>query len=165
MQDQENGEKKPKFKILDRRRIDADDVEASFAPPEPEPKKAPELKAVPVDKPEEEQEPELRIESDTDEPHDHEHDHDHGQEQDPLVYMNIVFSFLQTLVSVIWVHIGLVAHPQTKLITKKLEDARKCIELFEVIYGTVREELPANLQLELDGALQDMKVNYVNQLP
>jgi hypothetical protein len=161
MQDQENEEKKPKFKILDRRRIDADDVEASFTPPEPEPKSEPELKAVPVDNPEEEREPELKIESDTDEPH----DHDHGQEQDPLVYMNIVFSFLQTLVSVIWVHIGLVPHPQTKLITKKLEDARQCIELFEIIYGTVREELPANLQLELDAALQDMKANYVNQLP
>jgi|WetSurMetagenome_2_1015567.scaffolds.fasta_scaffold866654_1 hypothetical protein len=159
MQDQENGEKKPKFKILDRRRIDADDVEASFAPPEPE--KEPELKAVSSDQPEEDLEPELKIEADTDEPH----DHDHGQDLDPLVYMNIVFSFLQTLVSVIWVHIGLVPHPQTKLIAKKLEDARKCIELFEVIYGTVREELPANLQMELDAALQDMKANYVNQLP
>lgn len=163
MEDKDH-EEKPKFKIVDKRRIDADEVEASDAPPEPEPKKEPEKKASPHDgKPEDEEGSHHDHNHDHD--HDHEHDGEHGHDQDPLEYMNIVFSFLQTLVSVIWVHIGLVPHPQTKLVTKKLEDARKCIELFEVIYGTVREELPANLQLELDGALQDMKANYVNQLP
>lgn len=163
MDDRENEEKKPKFKIVDKRRIDADDVKASDAPPEQEIKdeyesgEDPELRAVRGDEPEVEKEAE--------------HGADDGppgesaEDQDPLEYMNIVFSFLQTLVSVIWVHIGLVPHPQTKLVTKKLEEARKSIELFELIYGSMREELPGNLQQELDGALQDMKANYVNQLP
>jgi len=147
---------KPKFKIVDRRRINPDEIEASDAPPEPEPPRrvaqeekkeaeAPPREAAPPG------EPELE-------------DEDLKGKADPLGYENILLSFLQTLVSVTWVHLGLVAHPQTQLITKKLEEARKSINLFEILLKQAGNGLPSQIKIELERVLQDLKANYVNQL-
>ncbi|MCK4721591.1 DUF1844 domain-containing protein [bacterium] len=175
MPDNNNEEKKPKFKIVDRRRIDVDKIEPASTPVEGEPSstpedgKAPDLKAVGGDEKEpeildeEQSEPDFKVAEDT-EPPPEPSEETESAGQDPLEYLNIALSFLQTLVSVSWVHLGLVPHPQTKLVTKKLEDAKNSIEMFELIYGNVRDDLPPQLVVELERTLQDMKANYVNQL-
>ncbi len=175
MHDNNNEEKKPKFKIVDRRRIDVDDIEPASTPVEKEPVStpkngnAPDLKAVDGDEKgpeileEEPSEPDFKVAEDT-EPGPEPSGENESAGQDPLEYLNIALSFLQTLVSVSWVHLGLVPHPQTKLVTKKLEDASKSIEMFELIFGNVRDDLPPQLVVELERTLQDMKANYVNQL-
>lgn len=175
MHDNDNEEKKLKFKIVDRRRIDVDKIAPAFTPIEKEPTstpedgKVPDLKAVAGDEKEpeildeEQSEPDLKVAEDTEPPPEPSGDTE-STGQDPLEFLNIALSFLQTLVSVSWVHLGLVPHPQTKLVTKKLEDASKSIEMFELIFGNVRDDLPPQLVVELERTLQDMKANYVNQL-
>jgi hypothetical protein len=59
---------------------------------------------------------------------------------------------------------GLVPHPQTQLIAKKLEEARKAVSLFELIFQHSKAEFPPEINTEINNLLQDMKANYVNQL-
>ncbi len=153
-------EQTPKFKIIDRRRIDADEIEASEAPPEPEP----EAKA--------EAEPETppKVEDEADAPPEvgdqsaGEQAGESETEQDPLEFRNIALSFLQTLNSIAWVHMGLVPHPQTQIVTKKMEEARKTIELLDKVFEETKRDFSPEINSQIEGLLQDLKANYVNQL-
>ena len=160
----ENDQPKAKFKIVDRRRINME----SEPEPEEKPLKAEEVKV-------EEKPPEAKNETET--PVYHAPDGearegmpespDGGQRRgsdDPLAFRNIALSFLQTLSTIAWVHMGLVPHPQTQLVAKKLEEARKVISLFEITYQQVKGELPPEVNNEIVALLQDLKANYVNQL-
>jgi hypothetical protein len=161
--DHDEDEPKPKFRVVDRRRIDADEVEASDTPPEREKK----LEPVPVKK----ETPKTDGAADK-MPPEFDGSPKSGKEapaeeevgQDPLDFQNIIFSILQTLVSVTWVHLGLVPHPQSNLVAKKLDEAKRCIELFEVVFRKIDKDIPVQLRLELERVLQDMKANYVNQM-
>ncbi len=160
-------EKKPKFKIINRRRIDPDEIEASDAPPEEPPKKAEVKEKAGESEPSREQTPPEEAPKAADEKLKEEPSKEkksYRKGEDPLEYLNIVVSFLQTLVSVVWVHLGLVPHPQTQLVAKKLEEARKAIDLYEKLLKEVDKDLPPQLKVELERILQEMKVNYVNQL-
>jgi hypothetical protein len=168
-EEEEEG-KKPKFKVVDRRRINADEIEASDEPPEPEPEpEAPaESEKEPVDekkekKKEEEEKPEAPKEETKTKGDGRVEGAPEGGE-DPLSYRNIVMSFLQTLVTVVWVHLGLVPHPQTQLVMKRLEEARKAIDLFETIYNAVEGDIPEQVKPEIKRLLEDMKANYIDQL-
>ena len=157
---EEEEENQPKFKVVDRRRINADEIEASDEPPEPEaPVETEEKPADEItDKEPEAPAPEEEIQEGSPE--------EARQEsiEDPLTYRNIVMSFLQTLVTVVWVHLGLVPHPQTQLVMKKLEEARKAIDLFEAIYKAVENDIPDQVKPEIARLLEDMKANYIDQL-
>lgn len=160
-EEEEEEGKKPKFKVVDRRRINAEEVEASEEPSEPEPEPEPEK--------EEPEEP--KKESTPEEPPeekkttgDSEAEGMPEASEDPLAYRNIIMSFLQTLVTVVWVHLGLVPHPQTQLVMKKMEEARKAIDLYESLYNAVKDDLPDKLKPEVERLLEDMKANYISQL-
>jgi len=164
---EEEEKNQPKFKVVDRRRINADEIEASDEPPEPEPEAPVEPREEPAqdepieeksdEEPEEQvQEEEIRDEKPDEAPQE--------SVEDPLTYRNIVMSFLQTLVTVVWVHLGLVPHPQTQLVMKKLEEARKAIDLFEAIYKAVENDIPDQVKPEIARLLEDMKANYIDQL-
>ena len=163
-------EKEARFKIIDRRRIDADEVEASDAPPEREipPKPPPKPPPEQGEPAEAEGEPEVEgvqeTPSDLKDAQDDEAAPEDGEELDPLDYRNLTLSFLQTLSTAVWVHLGLVPHPQTQLVTKKLEDARKVIQLMEVLYQQGKEDWPEEINTQIERILQDVKANYVNQL-
>ena len=159
---EEEMKKQPKFKVVDRRRINADEIEASDEPPEPEP----EAPVEPQEKPAEEKtvdEPEAPAQEE-EIPDESPEEARQESIEDPLAYRNIVMSFLQTLVTVVWVHLGLVPHPQTQLVMKKLEEARKAIDLFEAIYKAVENDIPEQVKPEIARLLEDMKANYIDQL-
>jgi hypothetical protein len=83
---------------------------------------------------------------------------------DPLSFRNVGLSLLQTLSTISWIHLGLVPNPETQLIAKKLDEARKSIALFEMVYSQVKGEFPPEVNTEILRLLQDLKANYVNQL-
>jgi len=165
--DEQNEEQRPKFKLVDKRRINVDEIEAADEPVEEKPvadKKIEPVVETPADPegegaeiPEETKEPPGR-ETPSDEPE------DVKSEPDPLDFRNIAISILQTIATVILVDLGLVPHPQTNLVAKKLEEARKSIELFDLVFGNVRDELPEQIVKEFERAIMDLKANYVNQL-
>lgn len=181
-EEEEEEGKKPKFRVVDRRRINPDEVEASDKPPEtvetpPEPvvtqpsddtegNEIPTpffVEPSPDDKDEkgEKELPEFKMAPGVGE---EQKPSQLKPEEDPLHFRNIAISLLQTIATVALVDLGLVPHPQTNLIAKKLEDARKAIDLFEVVLVKVGGDLPEELRSEFDRALQDLKANYVGQL-
>jgi hypothetical protein len=154
--DQQSDEPTPKFKIVDRRHLEDVEPEPILAPPSDE-KPASEEPDQEIDK-----DPVLHVESseplpevETEEPE---------SQEDPLGYRNVTLSFLQTLSTISWVHLGLVPHPQTQLMFKKLDEARKTIALFEVIFNQSKSEFPPEINKEITGLLNDLKAHYVNQL-
>lgn len=149
--------KKPKFKIVDRRRINVDDIEAGEEPPEPE---TPEPASPPEAKPEEKAPPPSDKKGGEPESESREPD----AAEDPLMFVSLVVSFIQTLGSVAYVRLGLVPHPQTQLIAKKLEEARKLIALLEDLHNRIRPSLPGQVNAEIERLVQDLKANYVSQL-
>jgi hypothetical protein len=160
-------QKEPKFKVVDRRRIDPDKIEASDAPVEPEPEvkkesspkeKAPETTASP--KPDSAEIPSEFQDTEEEEiPVG-----DEKAEFDPLEYRNLALSFLQTLSTAVWVQMGLIPHPQTQLVIKKMEDARKTINLIESLYKQAKGEWPEEINMQIERLIADLKANYVNQL-
>jgi len=155
---------KPKFKIVDRRRIDAENVE-------PEEESVPEAPAPtpPASAATEEPvkvAPEIDSHSDGEIKDEAKELGDKRPEtsEDPIGMRNVALSFLQTLSTIAWVHMGMVPHPQTQLVAKKLEEARKTINMFEVIYQQVKGEFPPEINAEIVGLIRDLKANYVNQL-
>jgi hypothetical protein len=172
--EEENEQNKPKFRLVDKRRINVDEVEASEeqekSPLKPAEKaetgKSEDIKAEPKDHhPEKEPAPDIPPEFQP--PPGMEvsaEEEEIGSGDDPLTYRNIAISVLQTLATVVIVDLGLVPHPQTNLVAKKIEEARKTIDLFELVLNAVRDDLPQQLVMEFDRALKDLKVNYVNQL-
>jgi len=168
--DNEHEEETPKFKIVDKRRIDVDDVEpADEVEEEPEPVEPPPAKEEPSEEPEsepEEPEPEDDVPPQFKMAPGADQDAQEAMkpEEDPLTYMNILLSFLQTLISVAYVRMGMVAHPQTRLIAKDMEEARKIIDMYEVLYNHGSAAFPEQVTQELERVLQDLKVNYVNNL-
>jgi hypothetical protein len=163
-QHEENDQPKSKFKIVDRRRIDAD----SEPEPEEEPVKTETAKAEsPKPPPSSDGSPrpdgkvtagETTLEDETGEAP------KGGREEDPLSFRNMALSFIQTLATVAWVHMGMVPHPQTQLIAKKMEEARKAIALMESINQQVKGELPPEISMQIAEMIRDLKANYVNQL-
>ena len=165
----ENEDGKPsKFKIVDKRRINADDVDASDvveeAPkPKPEPEKAAEKK---TEAPKQEASGEKSgfkpkfapgVDGPAQKPE------EIPADEDPLAFRNIILNIMQSAVTVALIDLGLVPHPQTNLVVKKLEDARKAIDLFGLLLKNYGTELPDQLRIEFERALQDLKANYVNQ--
>ena len=143
-------EQKPKFKIVDRRRLSSEDEEPEeeTAPLKETPPKADAKKEEKSDKAKEPAPDEGKMDT----------------EPDALGYSNVVLSLLQTITSVVWVHLGLVPNPQTNIVLKKLEQARKLIGLYEHLYELSKDEFPIEVRKELERLAQDMKANYVNQL-
>jgi len=166
--DEETG--KPKFKVVDKRRINLDDIddieaveEAPVKAEEPVTAPAKPVSEEPVAEKETAEpafEPEFAPGVDKPPPDQQEM----TPEEDPLAFRNIILNIMQTVVTVALVDLGLVPHPQTNLVAKKLEEARKAIELFEILMKKYGDELPEQLRTEFNRALQDLKAGYVNQL-
>ncbi len=167
--------KKQKFKVVDRRRINADDIEASDAPEETAPPQpVPPAPAQPATDGGEVPTPFKEKPSDgkpaTDEPGSSAQEtaapdgEAQKPDEDPLSHRNIVMSFMQTLATIALVDLGLVPHPQTGLVAKRMEEARKAIDLFEILLRRSGPELPQQIQVEFERALQDLKASYVAQL-
>lgn len=148
-------EQKPKFKIVDRRRIHDD---AELLEEEEE-------EVVEDDKAKKEPENKKRIKPESEKVKTEDKDKEKkSAEIDPLGYMSVILSILQTITSVTFVHLGLVPNPQSKIVAKKLEEARRLINLFENIWLLVQTELAPEINTELERHLQDLKASYVNQL-
>ena len=147
----------PKFKIIDRRRRE-DSEEPEPAPPTPP---APPDKQKEPDKagPDHAGEP-IQAQQSSEKEYEPQQD----MHEDPLGFRNVALSFLQTLSTISWVHMGLVPHPQTQLVAKKMEEARRTIALFEIIFNQVKPDLPAEVNAELVGLIRDLKAGYVSQL-
>lgn len=154
-----NGERsKPKFKIVDKRRIDPDEIppqeaaEQPVTPPEPPADvKSAESQETKADQGQAAADQEQAAEA-------------FSGLDDPVAFANVCVSIIQTLATVSWVYLGLVPHPQTQLVVKRMEEARKAIALTEHIIKVVKPELPSEVNLQLAGLLRDLKANYVNQL-
>jgi hypothetical protein len=144
----------PKFKIVDRRRAEDENEEPVRAA-------QPEIPKEPAPAP-----PDLHTDGAVEQeiPSDGQPETEHEISEDPLGFRNVTLSFLQTLSTISWVHLGLIPHPQTQLIAKKMEEARKTIALFELIYSQVKSELPPEANAEIVGLIRDLKANYVSQL-
>jgi hypothetical protein len=173
---------KPKFKLVDKRRINIDDVEASDGVEEEETGKSVAEESsgttdtegneipTPFGLVADEEEAEIPAEfqpppgEEVPAGETPEEKTDAKLDDNPLAFTNIIISILHTLATVILVDLGLVPHPQTQLVAKKLEEARKAIELFQVIFIQVKDDLPEELAKEFERALADLKANYVNQL-
>ncbi|HDS30123.1 MAG TPA: DUF1844 domain-containing protein [Firmicutes bacterium] len=159
-----DNKKEPKFKIVDKRRFDAEEIDASDVPeesgetvseqPDETTAKGTDGKAETDEIPDELKDSLDEIKSDR-----------VGEEDfDPLDYKNLLIAFLQTLNTAAWVQMGLVPHPQTNLIAKKMEEARKSINLMNVIYEQGKDEWSKEISDQIEHLLADLKANYVNQL-
>jgi hypothetical protein len=153
----EEEEPKPKFKIVDRRRIGVDGPADSE--PEPEP---PVKQANGPAEPAKDQKVEIPTSKDT--PAEEPAQGKPVESEDPLTFRNVSLSFLQTLSTIAWIHMGLVPHPQTQLLAKKNEEARKAINMLEIIFQQAKLEYPPEVNAEIAGLIQDLKTNYVNAL-
>jgi hypothetical protein len=157
--DRDKEGKAPKFKIVDKRRMNTDDDDIEETREEPVKEPAPESKAAdPAATRDKSQE-----KASADEP-EAEKSSGESKDDDQLSFKNIVLSILQTVSTMVWINLGLVPNPQTNIVAKKMDQARRLIDLFETVYDAGKEDFPPQVRMEIDGLIQDMKANYVNQL-
>jgi hypothetical protein len=151
----EEDQPKAKFKIVDRRGVESEPEEIPVKAPAPAEKQAP-IEEAPV----------LKIAPDVEgEVPDSEEDVPQDEiAEDPLGFRNVGLSFLQTLATIAWVQLGLLPHPQTQLVVKKMDEARKTIGLLEVIFHQLQPEYPPEVNSEIVRLIADLKAAYVNQL-
>ena len=71
---------------------------------------------------------------------------------------------LNVIQSQVIVHMGLIADPATGLIMRDLAQAKTGIDIFTELVGIVKPMMPPQVATQLDGALSDLKINYVKQL-
>jgi len=168
--EREEEQKATKFKIVDKRRINVDDIDADDVEEET---------VDAADEPglDETAEPELKLAGDdekssgdtfkpkfapgVEEP---EQAPEMKSDEDPLAFRNIILNIMQTAATVALVDLGLVPHPQTNLVAKKVDEAQKAIGLFELLITNYGDELPENIRSEFQRALADLKAGYVNQM-
>jgi hypothetical protein len=155
-------EPKSKFKIVDRRR--ASDEEEAHEPVSEEkvtPAKSEEVPHEVITEPQ-------SMSPDMEAPVEENMEAPEGESEefteDPLGFRNVCLSFLQTLATISWVHLGMLPHPQTQLVVKKIDEARKTITLLETIYQQVKTEYPPEVNSEIMRLIADLKAAYVNQL-
>lgn len=150
---------KHKFKIIDRRRIktEEDDEQKLEAAPTSQPDQASQS----VDEKKSEKKSEKSPAQDQAEQPKKEPSE---KSEDPIGIRNLSLSFIQTLSTVGWVHLGYVPHPKTQLVAKDLDQARKVINLLEAIFLQTKTELPAEVNNEIISILQELKTAYVNSM-
>ncbi len=144
-------EEEPKFRIIDRRGIEDDKPET--------PKR--EEKQPPANSPrgEESESPEMSKTEMTDE----EKESLQKEAEDSFKYTSTIFLLLRMIAEHVWVHIGLIPNPVTRLTVKDLGEARKLIDLFGVILNHAEKDLDAATMTELRRIHSDLKINYTNQ--
>ena len=81
-----------------------------------------------------------------------------------LKFKNTVIFLVRTLSEQVWIHLGLVPNPITNLSVKDLDEARKSIDLIEVIIGHSESEFDDKSKVDLTALLADLRINYTNQL-
>lgn len=146
-------EKKPKFRVVDRRtEEDAEPVKTTEQKP---PKQAPPKKAPKEGVQDADAEPELT---------DEEQQQLRQEAERSLQFKNTVVFILRTLSEQTWIHLALIPNPITGLTVKNLPEARKAIDLFEVIAKHTEKEFEDPLKREIAGLLTNLKLNYANQL-
>ena len=162
--DEREEEKKPKFRIVDRRQ--ADDEESAYeAPSKPKAQQKDEVKAAPVPDASPQSHPQQSADT-GEEPEltDAEKEELNKQVEASLTFKNTVIFILRTLSEQIWIHLGLVPNPISGLTIKNLPEARKSIDLFENIAKFAEGEFDKALLMEVNRLLMDLKLNYTNQL-
>ena len=167
--EREEQENAPKFKVVDKRRINVDEisdddiVEKTETPEEPvaEEVAEPELTLAADDKSPTDDGFKPQFAPGVDEPA---APPEMKPDEDPLAFSNIILNIMQTAATVALVTLGLVPHPQTNLVAKKLDEAKKAIDLFELLVNNYSDELPENIRTEFVRALADLKAGYVNQI-
>lgn len=63
----------------------------------------------------------------------------------------------------VFVYMGLIANPATGLISKDLAQAKLGIDFCTALLEAVRPELNPNVAKQIEGALADMQINFVQQ--
>ena len=160
----EEEEKKPKFKIIDKRGQASEDEARDDAPPVAKPEKpAPETEEAIT------REPDGELGEPTEDMGKTEMTQEEREEvqkevEKSLEFKTTVIFILRTLSNQTMIHLGLIPNPISGLTVKNLEEARKLIDLFELIMNDTQEEFEDQILRDVQGLLADLKVNYTNQL-
>lgn len=164
----EEEEKKPKFRIIDRRGVEDENEGTRRTTPPKEPEKvsppvedtSPPVEDTPPANAEEKPMEEMGKTEMTQE----EREKLQEEVEKSLQFKNTVVYILRTLVDQTWIHLGMVPNPISGLTVKNIEEARKLIDLFALIRENTTEEFDEQSSKEIERLLADLKMNYMNQL-
>lgn len=160
----EEEEKKPKFRIIDKRGSAGEDETREDSTPIIEPEKpAPETEDIVATEPEGEPGEPTEDMGKT-EMTQEEREEVQKEVEKSLKFKNTVIFILRTLSDQTWIHLGLIPNPISGLTVKNMEEARKLIDLFELIVENTQEEFEEQILRDVQKLLADLKVNYSNQL-
>jgi hypothetical protein len=158
----EEEERKPKFKIVDRRGTDDE-------PESPEPV-ADAKREEHVTPPKETASPKVTggVEPSNDagktEMTEEEKEALQREVEKSFKFPNSVIFILRTISEQVLMHIGLIPNPVSRLTVKNMEEARKFIDLYEAVLTHTEGEFDEKTLRELKRLQSDLKVNYTNQL-
>jgi len=153
-------EEKPKFRVVDRRgEEDAEPAKRTEQKPPPKEKAAKKTASQPEAAKEDAHDADSEPELTEDEKQQLKH-----EAESSLKFKNTVVFILRTLSEQTWIHLGLIPNPISGLTVKNLPEARKAIDLFEVIAKHTDGEFEEPLKREIAGLLTNLKLNYANQL-
>jgi len=158
---EENGkDKKQKFRVVDRRRFDSDDVEASDAPVEEKKaeKPKPEAEAKGPEKPKSQGDGKVadgKAEQEKHEPH-----------EDPFGYVNILISFIQTIGAMSWAGFGIVPNPKLNIIARDEKESKKIAELYDYLALEIAKVMPKDVAEEIGSKLyfRNLIVSFLQTL-
>lgn len=80
----------------------------------------------------------------------------------PDVKYNLLY-FIQIMISNTYTYLGLVPIPGTEEVMLKLDEARKAIDLIDVLFGYGDSILEEADQKEIEAAITQLRINYVNK--
>jgi hypothetical protein len=149
----DNREDEPKFRVIDKRGGEDEEPEPEVsAQPEPEP---------PAEAPGKEQaSPDMSKTEMSEE----EQEKLQKEAEESFKFANTVFLLLRMISEQIWIHLGLIPNPVSRLTVKNLDEARKLIDLFGAILNHAESELDEPTLNELKRIHSDLMINYTNQL-
>jgi hypothetical protein len=80
----------------------------------------------------------------------------------PDVKYNLLY-FIQIMISNTYTYLGLVPIPGTEEVMLKLDEARKAIDLIDVLFGYGKPFLDTADQRDIEAAITQLRINYVNK--
>jgi hypothetical protein len=83
---------------------------------------------------------------------------------EPQKIADLGFYFLNVLQAKAWQYMGLMVHPENGEIRFDLTEARRAIDLFDLIYENLKNDFPVDIKKEMDMQLTNLRLNYVEKM-
>lgn len=82
----------------------------------------------------------------------------------PQKITDLGYYFLNVLQAKAWQYLGLLVHPENGETLIDLKEARRAIDLFELIFENLKNDFPSSIKKEMEMHLTNLQLNYVEKV-